>query len=217
LIADGHHRYESAWDYHRRREAKMRGWILAYLCSLEDPGLGILPIHRAFHSIPDFDPGEVRERLSAWFDMERLPSAAALPGEIAARRGRPGVFGLVFGEEPSAWLGLWKEGAGLDRPGMLSVPAPLRRLDVILLHRLVVEEVLGIGLEAQARQEHLRYLKDPATILEGARGMQLAVLLNPTRIDQVIDVSREGLRLPQKSTYFHPKVPTGLVLDPIAD
>ena len=216
LIADGHHRYESAWEFHSRRETKEPGWILAYLCSLEDPGLGILPIHRAIHSVPDFDPEKVREGMRAWFDLVRLPSAAALPPEIASRRAQPGVFGLVFGEEPSAWLGIWREGAGLDRPGMRSVPSPLRRLDVILLHRLLLEDVLGISQEAQARQDHVRYVKDSSSILNNPHGMQLAVLLNPTRIDQVIDVSREGLRLPQKSTYFHPKVPTGLVLDPIS-
>jgi uncharacterized protein (DUF1015 family) len=86
---------------------------------------------------------------------------------------------------------------------------------VILLHRLVLEEVLGIDAEAQSRQAHLDYVKDEAQLLERAGSSLLGVLLNPTRIEQVVEVARAGLRLPQKTTYFQPKVPSGLVIDPL--
>jgi uncharacterized protein (DUF1015 family) len=95
------------------------------------------------------------------------------------------------------------------------VPVPLRRLDVVLLHRLVFQDALGLSPAQQAGPDHLDYVKDEAGLLRGLETAACGVLLNPTRLDQVVDVSRSGLRLPPKSTFFLPKVPTGLVLDPI--
>lgn len=218
LIADGHHRYESGLAYQEARRAqgaRDAEHILAFLCSLEDEGLSVLPIHRLIHSVPDFAPERVRSALAAYFHLQPVATPQALGGAVRAGRDLPGVFGLVFGADGGAFVARWKEGTGLDRPGMRAVPEPLRRLDVILLHRLVLEEVLGIDPGAQARQSHLDYVKDEAQLLERARDSQLGVLLNPTRIEQVVDVGRAGLRLPQKTTYFHPKVPSGLVIDPL--
>jgi uncharacterized protein (DUF1015 family) len=216
LIADGHHRYESSLQYRDARRAagaKDAEHVLAFLCSLEDPGLTILPIHRLVHSLPEFRPPAVRTALGAYFDLQPLTDRGALPAALAEGTRRPGMFGLAF--QDGAFVARWKEGTGLDRPGMRGVPEALRRLDVILLHRLVLEEVLGIGLEAQSRQTNLDYVKDAPSLLERAAQAQLGVLLNPTPIDQVVAVSKAGLRLPQKTTYFYPKVPSGLVLDPL--
>jgi len=86
---------------------------------------------------------------------------------------------------------------------------------VILLHRLVLEGVLGVTPEAQARQSNLDYVKDARSVRTGRRRQgQVGIRMNPTPIEQVVEVTRGGLRLPQKSTYFFPKVLTGLVLDP---
>jgi uncharacterized protein (DUF1015 family) len=218
LIADGHHRYESALAYHESRlvqGAHDAGHLLAFLCSLEDEGLIILPIHRLVHSVPGFSPDRVQKALAAWFDLEPIDDPRRLGAAVHADPRRPGVFGLLFGAGGGAFVARWKVGAGLDLPVMQAVPEPLRRLDVILLHRLVLEEVLGIDSEAQARQAHLDYVKDEAQLLERAEGALLGVLLNPTRIEQVVEVGKAGLRLPQKTTYFQPKVPSGLVIDPL--
>lgn len=220
LIADGHHRYESALAYRDERRAAGRddaGHVLAFLCSLEDPGLAIFPIHRLVHSLPGFEPARVRARIGEFFSLAPVGELEALRRALRERAGRPGVFGLAVRGEPGLLLAEWKEAAGLDRPEMQPIPEPLRRLDVILLHRLVLEAILGITTEAQARQENLDYPKDDREVLaatvEGRA--DLGILMNPTRMDQVIEVTRKGLRLPQKSTYFHPKVLTGLVFDPL--
>ncbi len=220
LIADGHHRYESALAYRDERRAAGAAdaeTILAYFCSLEDPGLSIFPIHRLVRALPDFDPGAFRARLAAHWDVEQVGDLAAAAAALESGRDQPGVFACVFSGTNGATMLRWKEGAGLDRPGMTSVPEPLRRLDVILLHRLILEELLGITPEAQARQDNLDYVKDVREMEKRVRSgaAQLGILMNPTRIDQVIEVSRAGLRLPQKSTYFYPKILTGLVLDPL--
>jgi len=217
LIADGHHRYESALAYRdlrRSQGARDAETVLAFLCSLEDPGLTILPIHRRVHSIEPFSPEAFREALASHFDLQPIARVADLPA-AAASDGRPGVFGLRFRGESGAWVARWRPGSGLEAQSLRSLPEPLRRLDVILLHRLVFEEVLGISPEAQAREGHLEYVKDRGELLRDDARSQVAVLMNATPIDQVLEVTRSGLRLPQKTTYFHPKVPTGLVLDPL--
>jgi len=135
---------------------------------------------------------------------------------LASRSARPGVFGLVLPGD-AFWLAEWIDGKGLEGDGRDPIPEPLRRLDVVLLHRLLLEGILGITPEAQARQAHLDYGKDDGAVYERvATGRaQIGVLMNPTRIQQVIEATRAGLRLPQKSTYFFPKVLTGLVFDPL--
>ena len=114
-------------------------------------------------------------------------------------------------------LAEWQEGAGLSLPEMAQTPGPLRSLDVILLHRLVLEGLLEITPGAQAGQTNLDYVKDHRELFERVAGgrAQVGILMNPTRIEQVIEVTRGGCRLPQKSTYFYPKVLTGLVFDPL--
>ncbi|HEU4403366.1 MAG TPA: DUF1015 domain-containing protein [Candidatus Polarisedimenticolia bacterium] len=220
LIADGHHRYESALAYRdERRAAGARDaeHVLAFLCSLEDPGLAIFPIHRLVHSLQAFDAERFRTRLRELFDLTRIDGEDALRAALGARLDRAGVFGIALRGETGFWLAEWKEGAGLGRPEMAPIPEPLRNLDVILLHRLVLEGILGITPEAQARQANLDYVKDARDWHAGVRSgrADLGVLMNPTRIEQVIEVTRKELRLPQKSTYFYPKVLSGLVLDPL--
>ena len=219
LIADGHHRYESALAYRDERRALGRRdaeHVLAFFCSLQDKGLSIFPIHRLVHSLPGFDAAAFLARLDPLFRVTRAGTADDLRHGLASAAARPGVFGLVLGDD-ACWLAEWKEGQGLERPEMASTPEPLRRLDVVLLHRLLLEGILGITPEAQARQTNLDYVKDERSVFErvgGGRAL-VGVLMNPTRIEQVIDVTRAGCRLPQKSTYFFPKVLTGLVLDPL--
>jgi uncharacterized protein (DUF1015 family) len=215
LIADGHHRYESALEFDRSHGAKVPGSVLACLCSLEDPGVRVLPIHRRIRGLKGFDSRSVRAGLSAWFDLQPVAEPSDLPEMVASRRDRPGIYGLLFGGEPGAWLATWREDAGLERPTLAGLAAPLRRLDVVLLHRLILEECVGLTLEAQARQDHIEYVKDAVELTRGAGEAQLSVLMNPMPIEQVMTVARAGLRLPQKSTFFDPKVPSGLVLDPI--
>lgn len=219
LIADGHHRYESALAY--RDERRARGHrdaehVLAFFCSLEDPGLAIFPIHRLVHSLPGFDPGRFRERLAETFCLTPVGTPEALRESLSSRTGRPGSFGMALPDGRFV-LAEWKEGEGLSRPEMSQTSEPLRRLDVILLHRLVLEGMLGITPEAQAGQTNLDYVKDGRELFERVAGgrAQIGVLMNPTRIEQVVEVTRGGHRLPQKSTYFYPKILTGLVFDPL--
>jgi uncharacterized protein (DUF1015 family) len=220
LIADGHHRYEAALRYRDRRRSdghRDAESLLAYFCGLEDPGLRIFPIHRLVHSLDRFTAERFRDRLSNLFALRRVDGGDGLREAVSSRRGRPGVFGVLFRGESGGWIAEWKDGSGLDLPRLASVSPVLQRLDVILLHRLVLEELLGITPEAQAQGTHLEYIKEERQLFGkmGEDHAQIGFLMNPTRMEQVVEVTRQGLRLPQKTTFFHPKVQTGLVLDPL--
>jgi uncharacterized protein (DUF1015 family) len=219
LMADGHHRYEAALAYRDRRRAqglKDAEHVLAFLCSLEDSGLSIYPIHRLVHSLREFDAGRFRERLAPRFRLQRVQTREELRQTLFSRSDRPGVFGLVFPED-GLWVAEWSQDTGPRAAEPSGLPEPLRRLDVVLLHGVLLEEILGITAEDQARQTHLDYVKEIAAVYErvAAGGVQLGILMNPTRIQQVVEVTGAGFRLPQKSTYFYPKVLTGLVFDPL--
>src|SRR2546428_634304 len=217
LIADGHHRYESALAYRDERRALGQHdaeHVLVYLCSLEDPGLAIFPIHRLVHSLPDFDAARFCGPLAGLFRLTPVGTREALRQAVASRAALPGVYGIALADG-TFLLAEWRKGEGLSHPGMDSTPVALWRLDMVLLYRLVLEGILGITPEAQGRQSNLDYVKDERELfLRVAQGgAQVGILMNPTRIEQVIEVTRGGDRLPQKSTYFYPKILTGLIFD----
>jgi len=217
LIADGHHRYESALAYGQARRAAGHDDapdVLVYLVSAEDPGLTIGPIHRLVRGVAPLEADRLAATLEPFFEVERRPKEG-IAAAVREGAGRPGVFGLLLPRDPAGLLLRWREAEARAHRPLERVPEPLRRLDVVLLHRLVFEEALGLTPEAQAGPDHLEYVKDETGLLRGLGSAACGVLLNPTRLPQVVDVSRRGLRLPPKSTFFLPKVPTGIVLDPI--
>jgi uncharacterized protein (DUF1015 family) len=212
-IADGHHRYETmlALRDELRPQARSKRSSIEYgsmfLTRMEDPGLVILPTHRVVHGLSGFDLSAFLARLRTRFDVEELPSEGmrtALDGGersyVVASAGRFFAVSLRRGEEAHL-------------PG----PASLRGLDVPVLHALILEGMLGIDRSAQERQTNLRYVKDLESALAESRqpGVQAVFLLNPTRIAQLKAVADAGEVMPQKSTFFYPKLATGLLLDPI--
>jgi uncharacterized protein (DUF1015 family) len=218
-IADGHHRYETMLalrDELRPLSRSPRSSVeygSIFLTRMEDPGLLILPTHRVVHALQGFDRARFVERVREQFEVEELPELAPheLRDKLATKgRGRPAF--LVALRERRLLLAL-RPGAEVAVRG----PAPLRTVDVAVLHALVFEEILGIDRAAQEQQTNLRYVKDfDAALGEAAREeVQAAFLLNPTKVEQLQAVADAGEVMPQKSTYFFPKLASGLVLNPI--
>jgi uncharacterized protein (DUF1015 family) len=215
-IADGHHRYETmlAIREELRPQARSSRASIEYgsmfLTSMEDRGLVILPTHRVVHGLSNFDLTRVLEQLGSRFAVEELPAidGAELRARLAARE----RSFLLASRRRNFLLSL--------RPGAevaVSGPEPLRTLDVPILHALVLEQTLGIDRAAQEKQANLRYVKDFDAALEEAKRpeVQAVFLLNPTQISQLKAVADAGEVMPQKSTFFFPKLASGLVLDPI--
>jgi len=215
-IADGHHRYETmlALRDELRPEATSPRSSIEYgsmfLCGMEGPGVVVLPTHRVVHGLQGFDLTQFIDRLRPRFEVRELDpsSAEKLRGPVDQSEGS---F-LLASQGRFFSLSL--------RPGeAASVPGPevLRRFDVPILHGLILEDVLGIDRSAQERQTNLRYLKDARAALEESRRpeVQAVFLLNPTRIEQLRAAADAGEVMPQKSTFFFPKLASGLLLDPV--
>jgi uncharacterized protein (DUF1015 family) len=215
-IADGHHRYETMLalrDELRPRARSPRSSIeygSMFLTSMDDPGLVILPTHRVVHGLLGFDLPRFLDRLRSLFEVQEVAASAADSLREALQLRERSFLLASGGRFFSLSLRAGQEAAV---PG----PPPLRGLDVPILHALVLEEILGIDRSAQERQTNLRYVKDFQGALEESRraDVQAVFLLNPTRIEQLKAVADSGEVMPQKSTFFYPKLASGLLLDPI--
>src|SRR6266446_329608 len=207
-IADGHHRYETASAY--ALENPFADRVLALIVSAQDPGLAVLPTHRVI-----FGAGRDLERLlprwREWFDVQPL-AAGRDPATALASLGRDRTACLVADRSRVLVL-LLKPGALPDRLPSLAQSAAVRELDVARIESLVVKEVLGAGTSTPI----VRYVPDAKEALGMVQhgGAAVAVLLNPTKVEQVFAVADAGDVMPPKSTYFVPKVPSGLVLRPL--
>src|SRR5881394_2034238 len=207
-IADGHHRYETASAYALENPAADR--VLALIVSARDPGLAVLPTHRVI-----FGQGRDLERLlprwREWFDVQALATGSD-PVSTLASLGRDRTACLVA-DRSRTFVLLFKPGALPDRLPSLAQSAAVRELDVAKIESLVVREILGAGTTTPI----VRYVPDAEEALSMVRhgGAAVAVLLNPTKVEQVFAVADAGDVMPPKSTYFIPKVPSGLVLRPL--
>ena len=219
MIADGHHRYETmvAIRDELRPAAVPLGrsladWGVMFFARAEDPGLLVLPTHRMVHGLSAEALDTLAERCRSWFEV--LSGNEENPAAIEARLLREGEKTVTFGlrragAAGTTWLKL-RADADLARLG----PPTLARLDVSVLHGLVLEPLLGIGSEAMARQSNLTYSHDLRETMGrvAASDVQAAFLMNATKVSQVLDACEAGFVLPQKSTYFQPKLATGLVM-----
>ncbi|MBI5366564.1 MAG: DUF1015 domain-containing protein [Planctomycetes bacterium] len=232
IIADGHHRYEVALAF--RDEMRARG--LAYdgtetpearmmtFVAFEDPGLVVLPTHRLIKDLPDFSAANLLTGLRRTFEVAEYP----FPTPAAERRARTEFLrDLKVGERAGHRIGMaiagadrhyllsLKDASALDRP-MPGDPSPeWRRLDVSILHSLILAPLLGITPEKVEREENLTYRRhaDDAIECVSAGEAQAAFLLNPTKLEEVRTLSLKGERMPQKSTDFYPKLLSGLVIN----
>ena len=215
-IADGHHRYETMLALRDEMIAQGADDGVAYgtmfLANMDDPGLIVLPTHRLVHSLPDFSMDILLDRLRDSFaittmkggrdDGPRLRTALA----DAATKGPS--FAAIAPHSHDAWILTLTGDAGV------STPPSLARLDVSVLHGLVLDQHLGIDPAALEAQTHLDYVKDMNDALArvAAGKAQAGFLMNATPVHQVREISDDRGVLPQKSTFFYPKIASGMVI-----
>ncbi len=211
LIADGHHRYESALEVMRELPGvEGARLVLAFFCSLRDEGFRIFPIHRLVLSAVPGERGLLRRLLENRFPAERLP-ADSTAEELLARLSEAGEGAVVAVAPPGPPL-LIRVGPGVttERGGEHA-----GEVDTVLLQREILTGVLGIPPESVAGGA-VGYTPEAGEALRQVESgaAAAAFLMNPLRVEAVVGAARAGLRLPQKSTYFYPKVFSGLVIRP---
>ena len=231
FIADGHHRYETSRNYRnimrsrygRKPADKSYEFVMMYLSNMRDEGLTILPSHRMVTRVPGFQEASFLEKAEKYFDIKSFSLASDGMGkeyefqkDVLARAGQNGTAFAFFLHGSAQWRLLsLKEGA-LGEMGD-GLHASLKKLDVVVLSRLVFQKCLGFTREGLDDDEVFHYLSDtPLALSRVASGeYQMMFMLNATRIEHVTEVAENGLVMPRKSTYFYPKVLTGLVLNKI--
>jgi uncharacterized protein (DUF1015 family) len=213
LIADGHHRYETARTYAEEigGEGEHR-YVLMCLVSLSDPGLTILPTHRLIGGI---DEGR-RERLVELLERDFSSRPVGLE-EVAPEPSHNGglpVYGYVDGEESHTLELRSPEPA---ENALADHSETYRRLDTAVLEKLVLEDALGMTEDDISHQRGLGYARDLEEVIQGLRSgeYEIAFLLRPTPVEQVRGVAEAGETMPPKSTYFYPKILTGLLFNPL--
>ena len=220
LIADGHHRYETALNYRNERRAQSGSadpnapyeFVMMTLIPMESRGLVILPTHRIVHGLPNFDREQMLEAAAQFFEIDRIDmrtenrSATTMLSQAA--------------ENGTAFVAITRQGSYLLRAkanviedALKHIPQLQRGLDVVQLHRILLERILGISEEAIRNQENVRYERDAFEAISWIRqGANVAFLMNPAKIQQVSDIAFAGEVLPQKSTDFYPKLLSGLTI-----
>ncbi len=225
LIADGHHRYETALRYSEEvslahpdaGERAEHRYFMTFLTNGDDPNLVVFPTHRVVHSLPSFSFEDLLARAAEWFTVTTLPqdidAKAALAALAAAGKTSPS-FVAVATDGRSALLALRTDVDVARHPTLGQRPEVLRKTDVAVLHSAILEHVLGITKEAQAAKTNLLYPQDAAAAMRDVRAgkAQVLFLMNATPVKDVRQVAEAGEVMPQKSTFFHPKVLTGLAI-----
>ena len=222
IIADGHHRYETALTYRNERRAEAETGsglpvpydsVMMTFVDMDRPGLVILPTHRVAFGLPSFSVARFQAETGRFFEVEEVDAGidAARGTAILQQAGHDGTALLAVTAE-AAFLLHTPKANGSSVFGNLSLRQ--QALDVVQLHKCLLEGVLKISEEAIRNQENVSYCREAADALMQVRSgkVQAALLMNPVRMEQVRDIAFAGEVLPQKSTDFYPKLLSGLTI-----
>jgi uncharacterized protein (DUF1015 family) len=240
IIADGHHRYETSVAYAKERSAQLRlpfnlsvpgdedsspsviadgdtrstlptpafpeAAMMMTFVNMDAPGITILPTHRVVHGLPNFSSPDFITKASAFFDIKELasPDLAALATTTGtAFIAATGDGNYLLTAKPDAIAAALKD-----------IPTRQRQLDVVQLHSIILDRLLGLDQETITRLGNVRYIREAAeaTALVASGDADIAFLIKPITLDQLRDISLSGEVMPQKSTDFYPKLLSGLAI-----
>jgi uncharacterized protein (DUF1015 family) len=222
-IADGHHRYETALNYKKKLisdgvitdENHAGNYVMMMLIDMENEGLVVFPTHRMIKDLESFDEKDALSKISEFFEVceiERKDIESSL-NENADKKAyvfctKSGKYYLLTLKDDKAS----KEAIDFLNPGKSEA---YKGLDVTVLHSLILEKLFGIDKENMANQINLKYTRDTdeACNCVNKDEFNCAFILNATKVHEIKDVALAGEKMPQKSTYFYPKLITGLVMN----
>jgi uncharacterized protein (DUF1015 family) len=231
IIADGHHRYETARNYRNLMRSRSGAhslnraheYAMMYLSNITDKGLTILPTHRLYTSYPNFVMREFLAAARTHFDVHSFPLGESNREDLASvlssrlfEYGRKGTcIGLYHAESKDYHLLCLKPEA-IEEIGD-DVHPSLKKVDVLVLSRLIFQRILGISRDALDDETIIHYESNTngalSSVLSG--DYQMVFLVNPTKIEQILEVTGNSLLMPRKSTYFYPKITSGLLFNKI--
>lgn len=220
-IADGHHRYETALNFKKKLiedgkitiETDLGNYVMMFLIDIDNPGLVIFPTHRLVKDLENYDEEKAVEGIKEFFDVEKRHDLEKLNDVLNATDKRSYAY---YTGQDYYYLCTIKDEDSVAKL-MPEKSEAYSSLDVTALHTLILERVFGIDKDNMARQINLTYTRDYKEAIDGVRSnkYQCSFIIKSTKIHQIKDVAAAGEKMPQKSTYFYPKLITGLVMNKI--
>ncbi len=224
-IADGHHRYETALNYRNYQrengnavEGDACDYQMMMLVDMEHPGLVVFPTHRLVRDLADFNAEKAMESCKEFFDITEYDDISTIESNLMELYNQ-GKKAYAFYSGNKSYKLLVLKSMDIIKKLLPNASSATQELDVTVLHTLILEKVFGIDPENMAKQINLTYTKifDEAISSVDSGKAQCAFILNPTRVSEIRDVALNGEKMPQKSTYFYPKMITGLVMNQLED
>ena len=213
IIADGHHRYETALAYRNEQDGPPNSpsqFVMMTLVNMDSKGLVILPTHRVVHSLENFDRAKLLDGARKFFEVVPVTGTCDDLIQRLSDAGRHGTT-LLANSGDDCFLLHAREGAA--DAILKDVPPLQRQLDVVHLHKVLLEHVLGLSEESIRQQQNISYQRNAADAFSQVRkGANVAFLMNPIKMDQLREITFAGGVLPQKSTDFYPKLLSGLTI-----
>ena len=231
IIADGHHRYTTGLTYSKESSNPAAKYQMLAFANMHQDGLIVLATHRLVGNLKNFQLAKLVEGLGEKFRITRFEFSSAqtktraeqeMLERMHAEHDRDECAFGIYGADNAFYVVVLKDKSAMDSV-VTGMSQAWKTLDVSVLHKLVLEELLGIDQEKLAEDGNLHYVKDtPNAIADSiaqidAGQKQVAFFMNPIKLQQLKMVTQAGERMPQKSTYFYPKVYTGLTINILAD
>ncbi len=230
IIADGHHRYTTGLMYMKENPQKPSAKYqpIAFSNTAQD-GLVVLATHRVVKAIEGFDFAKLLKDLAGKFEITKFSFDSAKSKENTKQKmlaqmkdyfeSDKNAFG-IYGGDKAFYTAVLTDKKAMDSAAS-QMSKPWKQLDVSILHKIILEQILGIDEEKLAKQTNLEYIKDTDSAIDDSiakvdkGSAQVVFFMNPPKIKQINDVAEQGERMPQKSTFFYPKVFTGLTINKI--
>ncbi|MBE6681060.1 MAG: DUF1015 domain-containing protein [Ruminococcaceae bacterium] len=225
FIADGHHRYETGLRFRNHLIDKGvikdrdhdANFIMMFLIDMENSGLVVFPTHRMVTGLENFDLDKALDGMKQYFDVTEIAEADV---DKALSENADNKANVLAAPDGKFYLSVMKA----DAEKKLSEMNPdksdsYKGLDVTVLHSLILENVLGIDKENMAQQINLKYTRDKDEAIESVKSgkANCSFIINATKVEEIKAVALANEKMPQKSTYFYPKLITGLVMNRLSD
>lgn len=208
LIADGHHRYDTAMSYLKEHPNNDRAkYVMTYFTNSLSKNLEIYPIHRIIEK--DIQPERILDVVKRFFEIDKYSDKNEFLQKINNENKKQITIGLILKNDSNYYVLKWKE----DKEKLSNEPEVLQKLDLTILHKVVLKE-LGFSEKDLAEQKGIKYEKQENIVFEATKyNASACFIMASPKIENIIDVSINGFKMPQKSTYFYPKLLSGLIIN----
>ncbi|HDP70650.1 MAG TPA: DUF1015 domain-containing protein [Actinobacteria bacterium] len=230
FIADGHHRYETALNYRNEMRQKIKNftgeepfnYVMMMFVNMDDEGLSVLPVHRILKDIPCINEDEILKKASDFFKVESLEFdknnneeiKKILNQRLSDEFGKSHTFGMYLATNKYYLLTLKDENI-MNEIILTEHSLNWKKLDVTILHALLIDKIIGVKSKNLIKHKSIKFTPDEDVTLGlvDKGWYQIAFLVNPTKVEEVRAVASNREKMPQKSTYFYPKLLTGMVIN----